>query len=230
MRLAYHIPTQMAVMALTAVLWALPASATCTRLAFSVNDYGKDGPTKDAKQLLDKYVAKWAAEHGIKKYVAGKKDVSCELFLNFVLFDEHTCKASASVCWEGPAVPGMPGAKPETAAVTPAQSKPKAPVTSTGSIEKPAEKSAAEKTEAAVKKDTPADAKPASEAKKAAPKENTDAAATPADGAAVKKVAPAKTAYKPKAKTLSAEDAAKAAEAAKPKAPLPQKPESAPVQ
>ena len=30
--------------------------AACQRLAFSVNDYGKDGPTKDAKDLLDKYI------------------------------------------------------------------------------------------------------------------------------------------------------------------------------
>ena len=37
---------------------ALPASAACTKLGFSVNDYGKDGPTKDAKELLDKYIAK----------------------------------------------------------------------------------------------------------------------------------------------------------------------------
>ena len=26
--------------------------------------------------------------------------MSCELFLNFIVFDEHTCKASASVCWD----------------------------------------------------------------------------------------------------------------------------------
>jgi hypothetical protein len=75
------------------------ADAKCTRLAFSVNDYGKDGPTKDAKALLDKYIAQWTAERGIKKYTAGKKDVSCELFLDFGFFDEHTCKASATVCW-----------------------------------------------------------------------------------------------------------------------------------
>ena len=59
----------------------LPASAACTRLAFSVNDYGKDGPTSDAKGLLDKYVAKWAADHKIAKYTTGTKSVNCELFL-----------------------------------------------------------------------------------------------------------------------------------------------------
>lgn len=85
---------------------ASAADAKCTRLAFSVNDYGKDGPTKDAMNLLDKYIAKWAAENGVKKYTTGKKTVSCELFLDFGVFDEHTCKAEASVCWGegGPAV------------------------------------------------------------------------------------------------------------------------------
>lgn len=78
---------------------ASPAVAKCTRLAFSVNDYGKDGPTKDAKALLDKYIANWMAERGIKSFNVGKKDVTCELFLDFGVFDEHTCKAAATVCW-----------------------------------------------------------------------------------------------------------------------------------
>jgi hypothetical protein len=81
--------------------------AECTRLAFSVNDYGKVGPAKDAEALLDKYVARWAAERGIKNYKTGKKTTSCELFLDFIVFDEYTCKAEASVCWEGgPAITG----------------------------------------------------------------------------------------------------------------------------
>lgn len=86
--------------ALTAA--AGPASAACTRLAFSVNDYGKEGPTDDAKRLLDKYIAKWTSDRGIAKYTTGKKTVTCELFLDVILFDEHTCKAEASVCWDGP--------------------------------------------------------------------------------------------------------------------------------
>jgi hypothetical protein len=76
-----------------------PAEAKCTRLAFSVNDYGKVGPTKDAKDLLDKYISKWTAENGISNYRTGKKDVTCELFLDFIVFDEYTCRAEASVCW-----------------------------------------------------------------------------------------------------------------------------------
>lgn len=78
---------------------AMPASAKCTRLGFTVNDYGKDGPTKDAQALLDKYIADWAKKQNIAKYSTGKKTVNCELFLDVGLFDEHTCKAEASVCW-----------------------------------------------------------------------------------------------------------------------------------
>lgn len=91
------------------------AFARCTRLAFSVNDYGKEGPTKDAKQLLDKYIADWTAQRGIKSYTIGKKDVTCELFLDFGVFDEHTCKAAATVCWPGNDLP-----QPVQAKATPA--------------------------------------------------------------------------------------------------------------
>ena len=78
---------------------ASPAAAKCTKLGFSVNDYGKEGPIRDAKALLDKYIADWAAKNNIKSYRTGKKDVTCELFLDFGIFDEHTCKATATVCW-----------------------------------------------------------------------------------------------------------------------------------
>lgn len=87
------------------------ADAACKLLAFSVNDYGKDGPTRDAKSLLDKYIADWTKSKGIKGYTVGKKDVSCELFLDFIVFDEHTCKASAMVCWPGPDPTAAPAAK-----------------------------------------------------------------------------------------------------------------------
>lgn len=82
------------------------ASAACTRLAFSVNDYGKEGPIRDAKNLLDKYIAKWAAERKIKVTSVGPKEVTCELFIDLILFDEYTCKAAATVCWNGPMPPG----------------------------------------------------------------------------------------------------------------------------
>ncbi|MCB1520562.1 MAG: hypothetical protein KDJ37_08295 [Hyphomicrobiaceae bacterium] len=88
-----------AVLAGFSIAAATTADAKCTRLGFSVNDYGKDGPTNDAKNMLDKYIAKWTAERGISKYTTGKKDVKCELFLDFIVFDEHTCRAEADVCW-----------------------------------------------------------------------------------------------------------------------------------
>ena len=106
------------------------AEAKCTRLAFSVNDYGKDGPAKDAQKLLDGYIAKWAADNGVKKYTTGKKDVSCELFLNLIVFDEHTCKAEATVCWsEGG--PAAPAGAPATTGSVPAAAKPAAAPKST---------------------------------------------------------------------------------------------------
>jgi hypothetical protein len=94
------------------------AEAKCTRLGFSVNDYGKVGPTKDAQVLLDKYIAKWAADNGIKNYTTGKKDVKCELFLDFIVFDEHDCRAEANVCWgdKAPAAAAKKGDTPAAAA------------------------------------------------------------------------------------------------------------------
>jgi hypothetical protein len=119
------------------VLFGAAADARCTRLGFSVNDYGKDGPTNDAKKLLDTYIAKWASDNGIKKYTTGKKNVTCELYLDVGLFDEHTCKAEASVCWEGgpavtttPVTPAGSVAKPAKASPKPAATQPKtAPAT-----------------------------------------------------------------------------------------------------
>ena len=82
-----------------ALAFAHPALAGCKRMGFTVNDYGKEGPTRDSKDLLDKHIAQWASEQGIDKYSVGKKDVSCELFLNLIVVDEHTCTATATVCW-----------------------------------------------------------------------------------------------------------------------------------
>ena len=93
-----------------------PAAAKCQRLAYSVNDYGKEGPTNDAKKLLDKYITDWTKGQGITKYTVGKKDVKCDLFLNFIVFDEHTCQASALVCWgDGAGAPPLPAASPPAA-------------------------------------------------------------------------------------------------------------------
>ncbi len=118
------------VVAAAACAGATSASAKCQRLGFLVNDYGKDGPTKDAMNLLDKYVVDWTKEKGIKKYTVGKKDVTCELFLNLLVVDEHTCKARVTVCWGDEAAPGAPtpAVAPPVKAPTPAK-KPKSAAT-----------------------------------------------------------------------------------------------------
>jgi hypothetical protein len=125
-----------AIMALAlAGLASQTADAACKKMGFLVNDYGKDGPTKDAQELLDKHIAKWAQDQGITKYTVGKKDVSCELFLNLIVVDEHTCTASATVCWDdkptqpsGSAQSSKAAASGGTPAVAPAKEKqPSAP-------------------------------------------------------------------------------------------------------
>lgn len=91
---------------ITSLTVSTVAHAACTRLAFSVNDYGKEGPARDARNLLDKYIKKWTSDRGIKQYTVGPKDTTCELFIDVILFDEYTCKAAATVCWNGPLPPG----------------------------------------------------------------------------------------------------------------------------
>ena len=154
MRFSTTIPAICAALALS--LAADAASAACTRLAFSVNDYGKDGPAKDAKALLDKYAAKWTAERGIKKFTVGKKDVTCELFLDVGLFDEYTCKAAASVCWEGSAMP-VDAAAPAMGVKTKSAAAP-------GTAKAAAAKSAAPKTTGSIPTKAPAAAAPAAPA------------------------------------------------------------------
>ncbi len=83
----------------TSTLAAAPAKIECKTFGFSVNDYGKKGPTEDAKKMLDKYVADYAKKHDIEVYKISEKTVSCKLFLDFGFFDEHMCKAEAKVCW-----------------------------------------------------------------------------------------------------------------------------------
>lgn len=120
----------------------MPASAACKRMGFLVNDYGKEGPTKDAKDLLDKDIAKKMAAQGIKKYTVGKKDVKCELFLNFIVFDEHTCTAEANVCWGDSVAPAggaqqVSATSPSSSAATPATAE-KIETSSTGKAAKKA--------------------------------------------------------------------------------------------
>ncbi len=72
----------------------------CRTRAFTVNDYGKDGPTADAKRLLDADIASWSKANGLTNVTVGAKSVKCFQFLNFIVFDEWTCTASAKVCWK----------------------------------------------------------------------------------------------------------------------------------
>jgi hypothetical protein len=77
-----------------------PAQAReCKSFGFAVNDYGKEGPARDAQALLDVHIKKQMEERGVKKYTTGKKSVSCKLFLDLIVFDEYTCTAVANVCW-----------------------------------------------------------------------------------------------------------------------------------
>jgi hypothetical protein len=109
--------TALAIVLCALPVMAAPASAKCKKMGFLVNDYGKEGPTADAKALLDNHIAEWAASQGIKKFTIGKKEVKCELFLNLIIVDEHTCTASATVCWDEPGAPAAKTAatKPEPA-------------------------------------------------------------------------------------------------------------------
>jgi hypothetical protein len=169
MRSNIRMATVATLAAVVAAISALPASAACTRLGFSVNDYGKDGPTKDAKDLLDKHIATTMASRGITKYNTGKKDVKCELYLNLILFDEHTCRAEATVCWDGAPLPkgevaGGEATKPKSATAATAPAKSLAPKTDAA---KPAEaKKSSDASSATSSSAKPADAAKAPEASK----------------------------------------------------------------
>ena len=88
-------------LSLSAVLTLSPtiAEAKCKKFGFTVNDYGKKGPTEDAKRLLDKFIAEWMAKNNIKHYSKKPKTVSCKLFIDVGLFDEYTCRADTVACW-----------------------------------------------------------------------------------------------------------------------------------
>ncbi|HEY8128708.1 MAG TPA: hypothetical protein VIF39_08370 [Hyphomicrobium sp.] len=136
MRFSVNFVAAFALAATFAVATTVSASAECKRYGFTVNDYGKDGPTKDAKDLLDKLIASKMTERGVSDFHTGKKSVSCELFLNFIVFDEHTCTAEATVCWGGSSLPSS-----EEAAASDAEPASKT-ASDTGTDAKPAKKKA----------------------------------------------------------------------------------------
>ncbi len=162
-----------------------PAEAACKRFGFTVNDYGKEGPTNDAKNLLDKHIAEWAAQNGVTAYQTGKKSVNCELFLDVVLFDEHTCTASANVCWGDGVKPNNKGAEQAEATDAGNGEIPPAPVSKAAALGIPAQQ------QTAVAPVTDAAAVPAVDAAPTAPVEQVAApAATPAATPAVQTATP----------------------------------------
>jgi hypothetical protein len=201
---------------------ALPAQAGCKRMAFSVNDYGKDGPTKDSQDLLDKHIATWAAEQGIDKFTVGKKDVTCELYLNLIVVDEHTCTARATVCWGGDKLPASaqqaksaPAGAPEKAAEAAKPGTAGAPAETT----KPAAGADAKATDTKAAGAKPADAK-AADTKPAGAKA-ADAHPTTANAPAAPVAAPVETGALPltnKAHEGAATTAAASQRSAKPSA------------
>jgi hypothetical protein len=176
--------------AVAAAALASPAMAGCQRFGFTVNDYGKDGPTKDAKALLDKQISKNLAERGITKFTTGTKTVKCELFLNFIVFDEHTCTAEATACWDGAPLP-----KGETTAAVDSNA-----AKSTDAKSSEAKSSAAKPAKTATMKTTAS--KPGDAAAKAAEP------AKPASVDAPKAAEPAKAADAPAAATDAPKPAA----------------------
>lgn len=84
----------------------------CKSMGFAVNDYGKEGPMRDALALLDVHIKKQMDERGVKKYTTGKKSVTCKLYLDLIVFDEYTCTAVANVCWGLGPVTTQSGASP----------------------------------------------------------------------------------------------------------------------
>jgi hypothetical protein len=102
---------------------AAPAKPECQQLYFEVNDYGKEGPSRDAQANLDKLIVKWTQDKGIKTYKTEKKDVSCELFLDAVVFDEYTCKATADICWTPQKTAATSAAKAEPKGAAKTQAK-----------------------------------------------------------------------------------------------------------
>ncbi len=108
MRLRLFAAALCGAIAVSTLLAPNPAQAACKKLGFTVNHYGKEGPTEDAKRLLDGYLASWTAERGIKKFrTKGKKTVSCYKFLDLGFFDEWTCKAVQEICFRGKTIPDV---------------------------------------------------------------------------------------------------------------------------
>jgi hypothetical protein len=181
MRATFNFVAAIATAAAFVATVSLPAMAACKRYGFTVNDYGKDGPTKDAKSLLDNLIASKMSEQGIKDFHTGKKSVSCELFLNFIVFDEHTCTAEATVCWGGSALPKSD----ETAAADDTADEPKKASSDAAETKTAKKKDVAKKSELVAEKKKTAALKTIADPKKPTePVEHTSAASEAPESAA----------------------------------------------
>lgn len=98
--MAARLAAALACAGLATVPTADPAAAACRTLGFSVNDFGKEVPTRDSRSLLQDYVKRWTKEQGIRRYRVGKTTTTCKLYLKLpILGEEYTCKSQARVCW-----------------------------------------------------------------------------------------------------------------------------------
>ncbi|MFA7307335.1 MAG: hypothetical protein WC026_11740 [Hyphomicrobium sp.] len=178
---------------------SLPATAACKRYGFTVNDYGKDGPTKDAKSLLDKMIATKMSEQGIKDFHTGKKSVSCDLFLNFIVFDEHTCTAQATVCWGGSQ---LPKSEETAAADDAAGAEPQKAAADASEPNASKKKDVAKKPESAAEKKKSANVKTIADPKK--PVEHAQHTSAPSEASAKASVSPSEAAPSNEAPTADA--------------------------
>ncbi|MEO0619697.1 MAG: hypothetical protein AAFZ01_10520 [Pseudomonadota bacterium] len=101
---AYLAAGLVAATAVVATLTVNPSQAVahgqCKIVGYEVRDFGKVGPTADAKRLLDERIPKWAKKNGYRgAHKSGPKKVSCKLYLDVGFFDEWTCTATQRVCY-----------------------------------------------------------------------------------------------------------------------------------
>jgi hypothetical protein len=120
------------------------------------------------------------SEQGINDFHTGKKSVSCELFLNFIVFDEHTCTAEATVCWGGSQLPKSEEAS--AADDTAAAAEPKKASADAAEPNATKKKDVAKKSEPAAEKKKTAVLKTVADPKK--PAESAERASAPASASA----------------------------------------------
>ena len=71
----------------------------CETHIFEVNDYGKVGPIKFARENLQKYVDQVKKQRNLRQVKVVEGEPKCWKFLDFGFFDEWTCSVKAAICW-----------------------------------------------------------------------------------------------------------------------------------